>query len=86
MDPPGNCSPGDQQRMQNDVNRACKQPRSCRGISDPIQAIVRREINRECAMARDKINNKCFAGGDKDHRNQAIDAWNSLVDCEKIIP
>lgn len=85
MSAPGNCSPDEQRRLQDEVNRACKQPRSCRGYVDPIQAIIRRDANRECAVARDKINKKCFAGGDVGHRNAAIDAYNSLAECEKVI-
>lgn len=41
--------------------------------------------NRECAMARDLINKKCFAGGDANHRNEALEAWANVVKCEGLL-
>lgn len=86
MPAPGNCGPGEQKSMQEDVNNACKRPRVCRPGMDPVQLIIMRENSRECAMARDRINKTCFAGGDQGHRNAAIDAWNSVANCDGMIP
>jgi hypothetical protein len=47
--------------------------------------VMARENARDCAMARDKINNVCFAGGDKGHRDAAIDAWTSVANCDEMI-
>ncbi|AOL07755.1 hypothetical protein WI95_28290 [Burkholderia contaminans] len=86
MKPPGNCSPRDQKRMQDEVDRHCKGGRrSCNANTDPMQAMIFREVNRQCAMARDSINNRCYAGGDQNHRDEAIKAWEGVARCEKQI-
>ncbi|OUM32589.1 hypothetical protein B8W70_07420, partial [Pseudomonas sp. 1239] len=86
MPSPGNCTPGEHRKMQDEVDRACKGGRrTCKGVTDPVQASILREVNLECALARDAVNNRCFAGGDKQHRNEAIKAWESVALCEKKI-
>jgi RHS repeat-associated protein len=85
LPPPGDCGEGDQRRMQDDVDRSCKQERSCRPDLSQVELIIRREINRDCATSRDRINKTCFAGGNRGHRNAAIDAWNAVVNCEGMI-
>jgi type VI secretion system secreted protein VgrG len=85
MAPPGDCGPGEQKRMQDEVDRACKRPRACRPGMDAIEILISREKNRECAMARDKLNKTCFAGGDSTHRDAANDAWGSVANCETMM-
>jgi oligoribonuclease NrnB/cAMP/cGMP phosphodiesterase (DHH superfamily) len=51
-----------------------------------VDMVIMRENSRECAIARDRINNVCFMGGDVGHRNAAIDAWNSVANCDGMIP
>ncbi|MBN3813983.1 RHS repeat-associated core domain-containing protein, partial [Paraburkholderia sp. Ac-20347] len=85
LQPPGNCGPEEQRRLQDEVDRACKQKRSCAGINrmnNPVEIEALRATNRECAQARDLINKKCFAGGDKVHRDQALDAWGNVAKCD----
>jgi RHS repeat-associated protein len=86
MNPPGNCTPGEQERMQQAVNNACKRPRACKPGQMNVDMVIMRENSRECAIARDRINNVCFMGGDVGHRNAAIDAWNSVANCDGMIP
>ncbi|WP_063895559.1 type VI secretion system tip protein TssI/VgrG [Burkholderia ubonensis] len=85
MQPPGNCSPGEQRRLQDEVNRACKRPRACKANMDRPTILQMLENNRECAMARDLINKKCFAGGDANHRNEALEAWSNVAKCEGLL-
>lgn len=40
------------------------------------------EKQRACAIARDRMNKTCFAGRDRKHRDQAIDAWQGVTRCE----
>lgn len=84
MQPPGNCDPDEQKKMQEEVEGWCKgrqTPTSCKKIESPPIRSALAEVNRQCAMARDKINKQCFAGGDLTHRNQAIDAWKKYSEC-----
>ncbi|MCG8295573.1 RHS repeat-associated core domain-containing protein [Pseudomonas entomophila] len=87
MPSPGNCRPGEHRQMQDEVNKWCKGggSRSCKGVSDPVLISELREVNLQCALARDAINNRCFAGGDRNHRKQAIEAWEGVAICEKKI-
>ena len=85
MPSPGNCGPGEHKNLQDEVNGWCKPfstPMKCvPGMAPAVRAAIA-ESNRQCGMARDKINKTCFAGGDVDHRNQAIDAWRRYADCQ----
>ncbi len=84
MQPPGNCDPYEQKKMQEEVDGWCKgkqTPTSCKGIKSPSIRSAIAEVNRQCGIARDKINKQCFAGGDLTHRNQAIDAWKKYSEC-----
>ncbi|UVK80973.1 DUF6531 domain-containing protein [Pseudomonas sichuanensis] len=87
MPSPGNCRSGEHRQMQDEVNKWCKGggARSCKAVTDSVLASELREINLQCALARDAINNRCFAGGDKNHRQQAIEAWEGVAICEKKI-
>jgi type VI secretion system secreted protein VgrG len=82
---PGNCGPGEQRQMQDEVDRACKRPRACKPGMNAVELVLMRESNRECATARDRINKTCFAGGDLGHRDAAIDAWNAVANCEGMM-
>jgi hypothetical protein len=83
--PPGNCSQQQHKKLQDEVNGQCKPyatPMTCKsGMSTSVRAAIG-EANRQCGMARDNINNTCFAGGDKDHRNESIIAWKRYADCQ----
>ena len=85
LPPPGDCGEGEQRRMQEDVDSSCKQERACRPGMTQIEIIINREKNRECATSRDRINKKCFAGGDQGHRNAANDAWRALANCDGMM-
>jgi len=85
LNAPGNCTPQEQQALQSDVDNACKQPRACAPGTPKAQLPIFRERNLECALARTIINNKCFAGGNVNHRNEAINAYQSVYDCEELM-
>jgi type VI secretion system secreted protein VgrG len=82
MQPPGNCSPQDQKQLQNEVDEACRQPRACKPGMDQITIQVNVSNGLRCALARNRINNKCFAGGDTNHRNEAIRVWGTVANCQ----
>jgi YD repeat-containing protein len=79
---PGYCDPNDHENLQNEVDRACGLPRQCTGATPRSELLINLERQRACAIARDKINKKCFAGGDLKHRDQATDAWQGVTRCE----
>ena len=86
MQPPGTCSPGEHRRLQDEVDRACKgEKRSCRANMDNATILMMRQRNVRCAIARDLMNGKCFAGGDAIHRNEAIKAWESVAKCDGLL-
>ncbi|QNP47365.1 hypothetical protein [Diaphorobacter aerolatus] len=38
-----------------------------------------------CARARENMMNKCFAGGDYNHRQQAGNVWNAAKNCGEML-
>ncbi len=84
--PPGNCTPNDHRQLQDQVDQWCKAvPRACRAGMVRSELNERLENGRACGTARDKLNKKCFAGGDADHRNEAAKAWKAVANCESIL-
>ena len=83
--PPGNCDPGKWKQLQDEVNSTCKVPRQCVAGMSRAELLSRQEISRSCAVARDKINKMCFAGGDQSHRDEAINAWRGVARCEALV-
>jgi len=81
----GNCTEEEHRRLQNEVNRQCKQlPRACRE-SDDCRTLKRSwHRNERCAKAREKINDKCFNGGDAGHRRAAQEARRAEANCREI--
>lgn len=91
MPPPGNCKPDEYEQLQKDVKQACGDPafplppRRCMQGQTLATLTSNMEQHRSCGMAREKLNKKCFAGGDKDHRDKAIEAWSGVARCEAEI-
>jgi len=84
--PPGDCGPGDQRRLQDDVNRYCKTRKfSCNQTMKYSVLLDHAQAGRNCMNARNRINNKCFAGGDATHRNKALEALGTVNRCEKLL-
>jgi hypothetical protein len=94
LEPPGDCSKGQHREMQDRVDRACRETRSCEkklpksslnnGL-DRLQAIQQRiDAGRACVAAREAINNVCFRGGDSTHRNELAKAKDVLKICENL--
>ncbi|PRG27261.1 hypothetical protein C6Q35_03750 [Burkholderia multivorans] len=52
---------------------------------DNATILMMRQRNVRCAMARDLMNGKCFAGGDAAHRNETIKAWKSVAKCGGLL-
>lgn len=85
--PPGNCSNDELRRLQSDVNTYCKGNgmQSCSVIDSCPTLEAKLTLNRQCALAREKVNNRCFAGGDAGHQQQASAAWNAVQRCTTAI-
>lgn len=66
------------------MKSACPAQGRCEAAMSRTDLLARLEGNRMCAIARDRINKTCFAGGDRIHRDAAIDAWNGLC-CTKTV-
>jgi hypothetical protein len=46
---------------------------------------AKKTINELCALARRRINTKCYRGGDVDHRNEELEAWGGYERCAKLL-
>ncbi len=70
---PGNCTPDEHRGLQDDVNSTCKNAgqRSCVPSNACETIATKIDLAAQCIGAREKINTKCFSGGDSGH-NEAI--------------
>ncbi|NJM30789.1 MAG: hypothetical protein HC855_12435 [Rhizobiales bacterium] len=83
--PPGDCNDREHRRFQNDVDNSCKRDRACSKGMTSSDLSMRAIMNGSCGRARERINKKCFRGGDETHRDQAADAWKSQAKCEELL-
>lgn len=85
MHPPGDCTFAEHRQLQDEVNEWCKnKPRSC-DESQTIEDLEERiENNSKCIASRNRINNKCFRGGDDGHKEALEIAINSLMRCQRV--
>jgi hypothetical protein len=85
MKPPGDCTEERHRELQDDVNYKCSRlPRGCTDDMDCRQLKRNWYRNERCARARDRINNECFKGGDRGHRDAALAAWRAAANCREI--
>ncbi len=85
LTPPGNCTAAQHRKLQNDVNRYCKTaPASCN--REMSCADIDRNWRRaeRCANARQRINKKCYAGGDAGHKTAEAMYRRAASLCRKI--
>ena len=82
----GRCTPERKRQLQENKDRACRRPRSCRkkGLSE--SDILNRIANaNDCISARQSINNECFFGGDKIHQAVLQFARDNLNICKGFL-
>ena len=82
---PGNCTPEQQQRYQENVENQCGAAKQCYG-TDPVD-ILNQKIGQQsaCIDARELINNVCYGGGDAGHNQQIRDRVNAIRNCQRFI-
>ena len=85
IDAPGQCTRIQLDKLQNDKNKACGKPRSCKAQRDTCAVIKQNIKNGEaCAQARFKLNSLCFKGGDKAHIREVTEVVNTIQSCVKV--
>ncbi|WP_176167573.1 RHS repeat-associated core domain-containing protein, partial [Salmonella enterica] len=85
INPGGNCTPDELDKLQKQKDAFCNMPRSCSKNDSRYDLIKKMNINLACAHTRKTINNKCFAGGNKTHMDQENDAFKSSVNCRGFL-
>lgn len=82
----GDCSPAEHAALQLAVELFCKTgPRACSPGQDLVSLLENKRKNINCAAARDRINKRCFDGGDLGHQRASADAWQAVANCVKLI-
>lgn len=91
----GNCTPKEFNELEKRKNEACPSKRKkteeeevqirCTNALSDKEIHDRAKLAEQCALARTTINNKCFAGGDKNHRETASNYWQAYTNCFKIL-
>ncbi len=84
LQPPGGCTRREHEQLQQEVDNWCKGSRRCTRSQTPEQIQQNIQNNINCIAARNLINQKCFRGGDPNHRGELQSAINSLVNCQDI--
>lgn len=85
-DPPGDCTEGEHERLQNDVIIQCKTVSlACKPQDSNEVLIAKLEQNRRCVSARITVMERCFRGGDKGHRNIVGQTIKTIAQCEHIL-
>lgn len=84
--PPGDCDENEHRRLQDNVNQACDNSGQLRCKVDDVKEVLMQKmtLSRRCALARTKINDACFRGGDRNHRREAQKRWGTFDNCEKL--
>ena len=83
----GNCTPKEFNELEAKKKKNCSEEGtiSCTTTLSEEEILRRTGILEQCALARTTINNKCFAGGDENHRKEASNYWQSYTNCFKIL-
>src|SRR5262249_17499288 len=82
---PGDCTEERHREMQDDGNyKSSRLPRGWPADMNWRQLKRNWYRNERCARARDRINNECFKGGDKGHREAALAAWRAAQNCREL--
>ena len=81
----GNCTPKEFNELEKKKKDACGKERACNPnySRDKLNELAGNA--EQCAIARNIINNKCFAGGDEGHKTAEREAWNAFTNCFKIL-
>jgi YD repeat-containing protein len=84
--PPGDCDEDEHRRLQENVNQACDNSGQLKCKVDDVKEVLMQKmtLSRRCALARTKINDACFRGGDGNHRREAQKRWGTFDNCEKL--
>jgi hypothetical protein len=82
----GNCTPDEYDKLHDAYKEKCKVSDmlgKCSPDMMPADKAARIAAFGRCARAREDIMNKCFAGGDYEHREQAGQKWEAVKNCGK---
>ena len=83
--PPGDCTSGVHRRLQDEVDNKCKSGIGCKG-TDTKETLREKIIkHQQCISARNKINNKCFRGGDDTHNIELEKHIRGLIRCYEFL-
>ena len=83
----GNCTPKEFNELEERKDEYCTRKGKISCLKE--QNLTEKEIGdraknaEQCALARTTINNKCFAGGDENHRKEANKYWGVYTECAK---
>jgi|GEM_PF-3600502 len=77
----GDCRPDQHNRFQNAVESVCKPVRKCVSKDNAIQRGIKIGTASRCIGKRDRINNVCFKGGDRGHRESVRNLKRLIENC-----
>jgi len=82
---PGDCTVEEHKKLQDDVNKFCKNEKSkCTSDLSCKEIDERWHRAERCANARQRINKKCFQSGDRGHKQAEAVFRSAASNCKKI--
>ncbi len=86
LKPPGLCTKERHRELQDAMEAAWSLVRKCSSPPDTIEIMSEKVVGfRDAIIARVKINNECFAGGNKTHKDQTTGLENGMAFCKDRI-
>jgi hypothetical protein len=85
--PPGKCTEGRRNQLQDRVHQLCDAKRSCDEEGQKLtckKISARSRLSKACLTAREQIMRECYDGGDANHRKEARRAAVALNKCRVI--
>jgi hypothetical protein len=84
VDPPGNCTPEELDRLESEKRSVCDRIRECKGSWDTSDLVDMGELFDQCAFRRKKIQERCFMGGNDNHQKQTRDVEGGRDNCRRL--
>ena len=86
MEPPGDCSKAEYRALSSAAGTACKsQPMAYDEKMDCAELLTRWQRFEACIKARTTLMDRCFRGGDQDHKNTVRGYQRGQVVCSELM-
>ena len=86
LKPTGTCKQDEYDQFLKEKESACSNMLGCSGNIGLVEAYSRAIKQMVCSTKREEMENKCFDGGNKSHRQYRQERWRAVANCLGFIP